>query len=371
MFFALATLGLVAMASCEKEAEKTPEAAPELTNETQITGIPFTGGEFTYEFDSNKKWTVAGDAEVTIEGQTYEFGMTPTSGDAGHGVVTVTVPANKGAKEISYSFTLTLLGEDKDTEPLTKTVSLTIPAPSVTDAAGNTYKVVYLKDGNYWMAENLRYIPEGAKVSDGTEEGCEIWYPYSTDGKTTTALKDEASVKKLGLLYTAAVALGVKAIDENNYNKLEGVQGICPKGWHIPTRSELVGLCAETTKGDGEDAKPAIKTDAVFYDATLQKATITKANEAGFNFTFSGFVNNGKYNALAIDNTVCDKEAYFGNPRMSYYLASTGFKAKSAFQTFSMFSTFTKENMFGKLSAGYNNLPNGVAVRCVMDKTAK
>lgn len=114
-------------------------------------------------------------------------------------------------------------------------MSLTIPAPSVTDAAGNTYKVVYLKDGNYWMAENLRYVPEGAKVSDGTEEGCEIWYPYSTDGKTTTALKDEASVKKLGLLYTAAVALGVKAIDENNYNKLEGVQGICPKdGTSLP-----------------------------------------------------------------------------------------------------------------------------------------
>ena len=77
MFFALAALGLVAMASCEKEAEKVKEPAPELTNETQITGIPFTGGEFTYEFDSNKKWAVAGEVEVTIEGQTYEFGLNP------------------------------------------------------------------------------------------------------------------------------------------------------------------------------------------------------------------------------------------------------------------------------------------------------
>ncbi len=252
-------------------------------------------------------------------------------------------------------------GNEEPAEDLTK----------VTDAAGNVYNVVLLADGNYWMAENLRYVPEGAKVSDGTEEGSGIWYPYSTDGKTATALKDEASVKKLGLLYTAATALGVEAIDENNYNKLEGVQGICPKGWHIPTRAELVGLCAATTKGDGEETAPEVKTDAVFYDAALQNATVAKANEAGFNFTFSGFVNNGKYNVLAIDNTVCDKEAYFGNPRMSYYLASTGYKAKSSFQTFSMFSTFSKTLMFGKLSAGYNNLANGVAVRCVKDKAAE
>lgn len=210
MFFALATLGLVAMASCEKEAEKTPEAAPELTNETQITGIPFTGGEFTYEFDSNKKWTVAGDAEVTIEGQTYEFGLNPTSGDAGHGVVTVTVPANKGAKEISYSFTLTLLGEDKDTKPLTKTVSLTIPAPSVTDAAGNTYKVVYLKDGNYWMAENLRYVPEGLTPSkDLNNVTAGVYYPIKVSDDHTKAVQssDENDIKAYGYLYQAELHL--------------------------------------------------------------------------------------------------------------------------------------------------------------------
>ena len=250
MFFALATLGLVAFASCKKEAEKTPEAAPELTNETQITGIPFTGGEFTYEFDSNKKWTVAGDAEVTIEGQTYEFGLNPTSGDAGHGVVTVTVPANKGAKEISYSFTLTLLGEDKDTKPLTKTVSLTIPAPSVTDAAGNTYKAAYL-GGNYWMTENLRTIPEGMTVSENPADKSGLWYPYTytdvkiEDGKakaTTKAAKDEATIKTNGYLYSANVYLGGVEFGKENFTSFEGVRGICPEGWHIPTKADFVAL---------------------------------------------------------------------------------------------------------------------------------
>lgn len=288
MFFALATLGLVAMASCKKEAEKTPEAAPELTNETQITGIPFTGGEFTYEFDSNKKWTVAGEVEVTIEGQTYEFGLTPTSGDAGHGVVTVTVPANKGAKEISYSFTLTLLGEDKDTKPLTKTVSLTIPAPSVTDAAGNTYKVVYLKDGNYWMAENLRYVPEGLTPSkDLNNVTAGVYYPIKVSDDHTKAVQssDENDIKAYGYLYQAETAFGL-AINslktEEDAKKVEGTQGICPKGWHIPTSTDIINLV-------GKSVSPFTLNDkAPYYDG--KNSSIKQLNEDNFNIASWGAI---------------------------------------------------------------------------------
>ena len=170
----IALAGALALAGCDKEngENKEPLPDPEITNEVEIKDIPFTGGEFTFEFDANRDWTVTGDAEVSVGGVTYEFGLVPTSGEAGHGKITVTAPANKGTEPIEYSFTLTLLGENQTSEDAyTKEFQLTVPAPSVTDAAGNTYKVVYLKDGNYWMAENLRYIPEGKTVSDDATDG--------------------------------------------------------------------------------------------------------------------------------------------------------------------------------------------------------
>ena len=387
MSIAAVALGVAALAGCSKEEKKTePVPEPEITGSDVLGVVPFTGGTMTYEFETNRAWKVTETGATQASSEPYEPEIDPISGNAGKNKIEITFPANKTQQEIKFSLTIAL---DKSattksvdaSKAYTKTLVFTIAAPSVMDAAGNVYKVVYLKDGNFWMAENLRYVPEGQKISGAPEpstgsdtksdnESDKVWYPYSTDGTKTTALTDEASIKKLGLLYSAAFALGVNEINENNYNKLEKAQGICPEGWHIPSRTELVGLCAATTKGDGETAAPAINENAVFYDASLKNATVAKANEAGFNFTFSGYVNNGTYNKLVIDNSVCNVEEYYGNPRMSYYLGSTGYKSPKQLQVFAMFTTFTSANSFGKLSAGYNNLTNGVAVRCVMDQPA-
>lgn len=375
MFFALATLGLVAFASCKKEEEKTPEAAPELTNETQITGIPFTGGEFTYEFDSNKKWTVAGDAEVTIEGQTYEFGLNPTSGDAGHGVVTVTVPANKGAKEISYSFTLTLLGEDKDTKPLTKTVSLTIPAPSVTDAAGNTYKVVYLKDGNYWMAENLRYVPEGLTPSkDLNNVTAGVYYPIKVSDDHTKAVQssDENDIKAYGYLYQAETAFGL-AINslktEEEAKRVEGTQGICPKGWHIPTSKDIINLV-------GKSVSPFTLNDkAPYYDG--KNASIKLLNEDSFNIASWG--------AISIQDNSKTEATLMGwmknNPDIisSGYIHGSTFAQKYEFPQGGTQTGIKNIQFLGIMPMAGNGTANGAklsykigaSVRCVMDKATK
>lgn len=376
MFFALAALGLVAMASCKKEEEKTPEAAPELTNETQITGIPFTGGEFTYEFDSNKKWTVAGDAEVTIEGQTYEFGLTPTSGNAGHGVVTVTVPANKGAKEISYSFTLTLLGEDKDTEPLTKTVILTIPAPSVTDAAGNTYKAAYL-GGNYWMTENLRTIPEGMTVSENPADKSGLWYPYTftevkiEEGKakaTTKAAKDEATIKTNGYLYSTNVYLGGVEFGETNFTSFEGVRGICPEGWHIPTKADFVALNGYAVSSKSQNIPELLDYKAPFYDETYKGGKYENAVKSNWNPVLAGIVTT-VYSTNVITELNSTKTELFNKPSLNYWAGSTGY---SKTQVWAMMTTFTMSAYpEGRLHTGFCTASFGVPVRCVMDKPAK
>ena len=74
--------------------------------------------------------------------------------------------------------------------------------------------------GRVWMAENLRCVPQGAAVGSG------IWYPK--EGADAVTAK--------GLLYDRAAALGSANAGS------APVRGICPAGWHIPDREELLSL---------------------------------------------------------------------------------------------------------------------------------
>ena len=131
---------------------------------------------------------------------------------------------------------------------------------------GETYKTVTLENGSVWMAEPLRYIPEGYTVSSDPKDGnAHIWYPYViTDGKATAAT-DEETIKSNGYLYDIQAVFGTE-ITADNCGSFEGTQGICPKGWHIPSRADFLALCGYSNKADGEDA-PVKNEDAVFYDA--------------------------------------------------------------------------------------------------------
>ena len=46
---------------------------------------------------------------------------------------------------------------------------------------------------------------------------------------------------------------GGKEVTEENCYEFEGAQGICPEGWHIPTRPEFVGLCGLSNKAVGRN----------------------------------------------------------------------------------------------------------------------
>lgn len=102
---------------------------------------------------------------------------------------------------------------------------------------GVDYPIQTLADGRVWMVENLRYNPAGGEVL-----AAGLYYP----GEELTS---EADVATYGLLYTAATALGVEAITSENAATIEGTQGICPEGWHLPTEDEFMDLitaCGET-----------------------------------------------------------------------------------------------------------------------------
>lgn len=113
------------------------------------------------------------------------------------------------------------------------------------------YALVTMKDGRKWMAENLRYVPKGKTVeADYVQEGDGIWYPLAPQfdqgqDKYVGVVSTEATVIAAhGYLYTFAAVMGVDAITEENSATFEGKQGICPNGWHVPTKAELEALLA-------------------------------------------------------------------------------------------------------------------------------
>ncbi len=140
------------------------------------------------------------------------------------------------------------------------------PATPTIAWGGVNYKIVTLADGRTWMAENLRYIPEGKSVSENYEEDADgIWYPltpqYDDSQKKYVGVvtKDNSVVQKNGYLYTFAAAMQVDAITEENSATFEGKQGICPTGYHIPTEAEWVALIAAYPKP--ENAKQSFIAD--------------------------------------------------------------------------------------------------------------
>ena len=165
---------------------------------------------------------------------------------------------------------------------------------------GVTYPTVTLSNGSVWMAKNLSYLPDGYTPSaDGTDPEAHILYPYElvNDGGTPSAinassakaLTDAESIEEKGYLYDAYAIFGVDEITSENIHSFEGAQGICPPGWHIPSRADFFALCGLSNKDDsGTETGDQINEDAVFYDKTYGGGKLTLYNEGGWNYQFSG-----------------------------------------------------------------------------------
>ena len=129
---------------------------------------------------------------------------------------------------------------------------------SVKDCEGNSYAVVKI-GSQYWMAENLRstkYDTESERANATITTSDEPTYaPYYTDGRNASSEYSEELTaelrKKLGLLYNWAAAVGFETAEaaQAQTEGFAGVrQGICPNGWHLPTKTEW-GTMAEAVGG--------------------------------------------------------------------------------------------------------------------------
>ena len=110
----------------------------------------------------------------------------------------------------------------------------------VADYDGNLYKTVVIGE-QCWMRENLRttHYADGVLIAEGTSSSSTV--PYRYRGYVTEAqhLQDPSIFVRCGYLYNwSAVMHGAASSNANP----SGVQGICPNGWHVPSRVEWMQL---------------------------------------------------------------------------------------------------------------------------------
>ncbi len=137
---------------------------------------------------------------------------------------------------------------------------------------GTTYKVVKMKDGKWWMAQNLAYLPEGkTAATDLTAVTAGVFAPLRINAGQTAAefTTDAAVVTSNGYLYQAEAALGLEVGALNSVaaaEALEGAQGLCPTGWHVPTLADIQGLVGKVAGLPSESA-PYFNGSECFMEA--------------------------------------------------------------------------------------------------------
>jgi len=113
----------------------------------------------------------------------------------------------------------------------------------VTDSRdGKSYKVVTI-GRQTWMAQNLNY--RNASGSSDTLGLCTSW--------------DPANCNAYGRLYTWAEAMGIDTSFNSKYwSGADSLQkGICPTGWHLPSKAEWDTLKAFAGDSSGAKLKSA------------------------------------------------------------------------------------------------------------------
>lgn len=306
---------------------------------------------FKVNLKATNDWSVTTEGEgITVE---------PASGTYGEYELTVTIPENTTNDNISYKINYALSDNSAS-----GTLSLEQPVISIVALGGVDYKVKWLPDGRLWMVENLRYIPEGKTPStDLTAIENGVWFPVDSVNKVLS--DNEELIKKQGYLYNMEAAFGLApgTITAETYATYEGTQGICPEGWHIPTAKEYVDLFGKSVHKDYKNES------APFYDGATQYGSIAKANEAGWNVNWFGYVN--VTNFTATNGSVVNTIGYLMGS--TAYTTEMGAKNKNddgTLKNAQYFSAMASTNKAAgpNLSAAYSASRSGMAVRCIRNK---
>ncbi len=140
-----------------------------------------------------------------------------------------------------------------------------------TDPDGRNYPVIRVS-GQWWMAENLDWLPEVSPSAAGSDS-LDHYYVYGYEGSDRSEARASDSYRKYGVLYNWSAAL--KA---------------CPDGWHLP--SDMEWMILEKTLGMYDTWvtgwRPSGEVDRKLKSMTGWKRDGNGDNTSGFNIPPAG-----------------------------------------------------------------------------------
>lgn len=156
-------------------------------------------------------------------------------------------------------------------------------APVVYDADGNIYPTVQIGE-QCWMAKNLQVgvtvtsTVSSRPHSDMSDNGIIERYVFDND---------ESNLDLYGGYYDWDEMMG--------YSTEEGVQGICPEGWHIPTKDEWNQLKSFLKTDVGTKLKEGGETEfeGLLAGDRHNQGTFVSFGSSGFFWTSSTYTYNG------------------------------------------------------------------------------
>ncbi|MBO6052032.1 MAG: SUMF1/EgtB/PvdO family nonheme iron enzyme [Bacteroidales bacterium] len=236
-----------------------------------------------------------------------------------------------------------LYGNEDEMQRLRKSCS-----SKLTDYDGNTYNTVLIGK-QCWMKENMRttHYANGSSIPMGSTYSYTDAYRYCPDNNCS-------NVSTYGYLYNwAAMMKGSPSSDR----RPSGVQGICPKGWHVPSEMEwkqMLFYVKEQPKYHCEDSKyriaKSLSSTMGWYNS--DKSCVVGNNPSTNNATgFSAFPAG---RSLSKCCTSWGEKAYFWT--------STQDKDNSAFNVFISYDSYSVIDVTIGSSKYY-----GYSVRCVKD----
>lgn len=294
---------IVAMLFLTTTTLLSQNTAPELTNvrfEQRTDGTHIV--DIYYDLIDTEQSEVSVAIEVSNDaGTTWDFAATSLSGDIGENIAIGTNKhivwnfANDHANYYSDQIQIKILADDGVSEG----GGTPCPGTATVTYGGQTYNTVQI--GNQcWFKENLNIGEYLASTSGGflqTDNGTIEKYCFNNDENNCT---------KYGGLYEWTEAM--------QYVTTEGAQGICPTGWHIPSKAEFETL--ESYVND-EAAK------LVDLSETINATAFTPTNETGFSALFAGYrngYNGGNFGYLGSYTLFWGSTEYDSNTAYSLHL---------------------------------------------------
>lgn len=231
-------------------------------------------------------------------------------------------------------------GENKSVkvEVITQSKNIEIPFYKCTDKDNKNYATVKI-GSQFWMAENLAYLPTVYPSSNGSNTEPR-YYVYDYQGSDAAAAKQRANYSTYGVLYNWLAA-----------------KAACPPGWHLPTNAEWTAL------------ENYLIANGFNYDGTPtgDKIAISLAATTNWN-TYSGTGTIG--NNLSLNN----KSGFSALPGGSRYYNGYFFEIDYYGYWWSSTESSTNSAWFRSLYCGSYNVYRhyidkgyGFSVRCVRD----